>query len=172
VEWTIAIHWSVPLLKELLPQDLYARLKEAYCDKDFEYDPEDFVPLYNGQSGETVQKVYSKDMIRISRRRMRKLCSEGLDIVYQKSIVDIDISREPGIVTAHFADGSSTKGTILSAMELDFNLINVRFDDPEKALHVRKGHPIVALAYHPDGIFSFIAGMFLQIHRCPRTQCS
>jgi hypothetical protein len=181
LEWTIAIHWSIPFLRDLLPEALYARLNEAYCDRSFEYGPGDLIPMLNGGTGETMMNAYPEGMIRVSRRRMRKLCSEGLDIKYGKTLTDLKDSGIDGdMVTAYFADGSASEGSLLvgadgpnsrvrehllgaekakaTTLDLNFNLLNVRFDNAETARYARSVHPIVYLSYHPDGIFSFIAG--------------
>ena len=37
-EWTMALHWSIPMLESLLPDDLAARLKtDAVVDKSLDY---------------------------------------------------------------------------------------------------------------------------------------
>jgi 2-polyprenyl-6-methoxyphenol hydroxylase-like FAD-dependent oxidoreductase len=119
-------------------------------------------------------------MIRVSRRRMRALCSEGLIIKYGKTLTDIAYGANGTGVTAHFADGTTAKGDILigadgprskvrelllgtekaktKTLGLNFNSFLVKYDDAEKSKHVRSNHPITCLAYHPDGIFSFISG--------------
>jgi 2-polyprenyl-6-methoxyphenol hydroxylase-like FAD-dependent oxidoreductase len=139
--------------------------------------------MLNDKTGEVLQKIYPNGMIRVSRRRLRKLCSEGLDIQYGKVFVDVQISAADGsTVTAHFADGSANGSMLIGAdgprsqvrevllgtekakattLGHNFNLINVKFDDAKKARHVRSSLPRACLACHPDGICSFIAGSSL-----------
>ena len=78
----MSIHWSRPLLNTLLPDDLLARLREAQVDPS--YDPSDktgyVVPFYNGKTGDHIVDIPMTNAIRVSRRKMRALCAEGIDI--------------------------------------------------------------------------------------------
>jgi hypothetical protein len=81
-EWGMSIHWSRPLLEQLLPDELLARLREAAVDPSFDSSAEGgyVVPFYNGKTGEHIISMPMKNAIRVSRRKMRALCSEGLEI--------------------------------------------------------------------------------------------
>ena len=78
----MSIHWSRPLLETILPENLLARLKETAVDPFFDSSAEGgySVPFYNGKTGEHIIAMPMKNAIRVSRRKMRALCSEGLDI--------------------------------------------------------------------------------------------
>ena len=164
----------------MLPASLFARIKETYCDPSYEYGPDDGVPIYNGKTGLLLKKVPTNGMIRVSRGRMRKLCCEGLNIQYGKTIIDTSYGANGTGVTAHFADGTVGQGDILVGADgarskvreillgtekakahmlgLKFHSFLVRYDTTEKSRHVRSNHPVACLAYHPEGIFSFISG--------------
>jgi hypothetical protein len=69
-------------LEQVLPENLLARLKEAAVDPSFDFSATDgyTVQFYNGKTGDHIIAMPMKGAIRVSRRKMRTLCSEGLDI--------------------------------------------------------------------------------------------
>src|SRR5271156_675731 len=103
----MSIHWSRPLLEDLLPEELLARLKEAAVDPSFDSSAEGgySVPFYNGKTGGHIISMPMKNAIRVSRRKMRSLCSEGLDIRYGEKLVSV--SHEAHSITAVFASGAT-----------------------------------------------------------------
>jgi 2-polyprenyl-6-methoxyphenol hydroxylase-like FAD-dependent oxidoreductase len=52
-------------------------------------------------------------MLRVDRNRFRKLCSNGLNIHYGKTLTDLEYGVNDKRVTAHFADGIIAQGYIL-----------------------------------------------------------
>jgi hypothetical protein len=76
----MGVHWSLPQLQSLLPNDLAARLKEAQNDPYLEYPPQDILPIYNGLTGDIMKAVPIPKTVRFSRRKLRAFCTEGLDI--------------------------------------------------------------------------------------------
>jgi 2-polyprenyl-6-methoxyphenol hydroxylase-like FAD-dependent oxidoreductase len=174
-EWGMSIHWSRPLLEQLLPEELLARLREAAVDPSFDSSAEGgyTVPFYNGKTGEHIISMPMKNAIRVSRRKMRNLCSEGLDIKYGEKLVSV--THEGSGVTAVFASGATAKGTIVigtdgpqstvrnillgdkaASVPLDVVLynMNVCYGDAERALAVRKLHPMNTVALQPDRALS------------------
>lgn len=81
-EWGMSIHWSRVMLDALLPADLLARIPEAQVDPSFNStNAEGYtVPFYNGKTGDHIVELPMKNSVRVSRRKMRALCSEGIDI--------------------------------------------------------------------------------------------
>jgi hypothetical protein len=81
-EWGMSIHWARPLLKELLPEHLLGKIGEAQVDPT--YDTSNTkgyaVPFYNGKTGDHIVDIPMVNAIRVSRRKMRTLCSEGINI--------------------------------------------------------------------------------------------
>ena len=112
-EWGMSIHWSRPLLEHVLPEELLARLKEAAVDPSFDSSAEGgySVPFYNGKTGEHIISMPMKNAIRVSRRKMRALCSEGLDIRYGQKLVGV--GHEGSGVTAVFASGVTATGSVV-----------------------------------------------------------
>ena len=81
-EWTMALHWSVPMLEKLLPEHLAARLKtDAVVDPSLDYTqyPNNIIPIFDGVDGEVIREIPS-DGLRVSRRKLRALCGEGIDV--------------------------------------------------------------------------------------------
>jgi hypothetical protein len=192
----MAIHWSAPHLQTLLPLTLYTRLAEAYCDP-FSGTVEK-TSIYNSASGEVLKELVMAGMIRVDRNRMRALCSEGLDIQYNKALTGLKYGEQG--VTASFEDGTSALGDLLvgadgpqsavrtallgkeTAAAKSSNLVSfmstVNYKDAEKARHVRSANHIFCMAYNPDGIMNFISGkplasfLSLTIVRMSNFSCS
>lgn len=82
-EWTMMVHWGLPLLEELLPSDPVSRLREAYVDSsiDFGQYPNNCGRVFNGVTGELIKEVHIPGrMMKVSRRKLRALCSEGVGV--------------------------------------------------------------------------------------------
>lgn len=81
-EWGMSIHWSRPLLKELLPEHLLGKIGDAQVDPTYDTsNPKGYaVPFYNGKTGDHIVDIPMVNAIRVSRRKMRALCSEGINI--------------------------------------------------------------------------------------------
>lgn len=120
-------------------------------------------------------------MKRVSRRKLRALCIDGLDIQWGKTLTEIEYrdDGEEGVV-ARFADGSAYEGDIIVGADgprskvrelllgtevarskplgVVQNTTLVKYGDAKKALHVRSGNPLFYLGYNPDGIVNFVSG--------------
>lgn len=80
-DWTIAIHWALPMLYDLLPPELSERIQEAQTDPFAQtLDVDDAIILHHGETGEQLAKIPVGKCRRVSRRRMRALCAEGLNV--------------------------------------------------------------------------------------------
>jgi hypothetical protein len=76
----MGIHWALPQLEALLPPDLAVRLKEAQNDPFWEAPEKDTFKIYNGLDGEVLKALPLPRTIRVSRRKMRAFCSQGIDV--------------------------------------------------------------------------------------------
>jgi hypothetical protein len=159
----MAIHWSVPHLKTLIPPGHHARLPEAYCDP-FS-GTADKTTIYNSASGEVLKELDMPGMIRVD-RNMRALCSEGVEIQYSKALSSL--TYENNGVTATFADGTTAFGNLLvgadgphstvrtellgkeaatsRASNLTSFMSTINYHDAQKARHVRSANPIFCIA--------------------------
>ncbi|PMD19558.1 FAD/NAD(P)-binding domain-containing protein [Hyaloscypha hepaticicola] len=171
-EWGMSIHWSRPLLKELLPEHLLGKIGDAQVDPTYDTsNPKGYaVPFYNGKTGDHIVDIPMVNAIRVSRRKMRALCSEGINIQYGKKLVSI--ASTVSDVTVTFADGTNATGSVCigtdgaqsavrqlalpgdagKAIPLDVILYNmdVCYGDAERAKAVRKVHFMNSVALHPE----------------------
>lgn len=78
----MSIHWSRLLLNELLPDELLSKMRDAQVDPSYDTsDPKGYVvPFYNGKTGDHIVDIPMPNAIRVSRRKMRALCAEGIDV--------------------------------------------------------------------------------------------
>ncbi|KAE9967440.1 hypothetical protein EG328_008182 [Venturia inaequalis] len=180
-EWGMSIQWGLPLLEDVLPRDLFDRVYTAANDPFFSQDPPDpgFLPTWNGATGEHIKDVPLLRMIRCSRRKLRALCAENIEVVYGKRLQDVSYNDEDNTVTAIFEDGSTETGNVLVGADgansavrttifgeedakpctVPYSAVNlhVGYGDAAKALFVRSKHPIMTHAIHPDGLWLWIS---------------
>jgi hypothetical protein len=76
----MSIQWALPLLRDLLPNDLHKRLPTASVDPFYEPQDPGILPTLNGATGELMKTVPLVKMYRMSRRKFRALCAEGIDV--------------------------------------------------------------------------------------------
>jgi len=81
-EWGMTLHWGTNHFDECLPQPLIDRLQSIHADQYFVPSPGQPVvlPIYNGKTGDLLTQVEGDNPVRVSRRKMRALFAEGLDI--------------------------------------------------------------------------------------------
>ncbi|KAH9211598.1 hypothetical protein DL95DRAFT_510811 [Leptodontidium sp. 2 PMI_412] len=176
-EWTLNLHFASSDLKKLLLPNLYSRLREAYTDPNHIWKELEYTPWYNSKTGELIHRVPRTDTINISRRRMRKLCAEGIEVNYGMRFSEVSYTGDK--VTARFSDGSIVQGDLLIGADGvrsvvrekllgiekakaipchgNFATAIAKYDDPETALRVRSGNWEACIGYHPDGICNMVA---------------
>jgi 2-polyprenyl-6-methoxyphenol hydroxylase-like FAD-dependent oxidoreductase len=172
----MGVHWSKPLLEQLLPVELWNRLREIQVDPSFDVSAaSDYViPFYNSKTGQHLKSMPMAHLLRASRRKMRAFCAQGIDVQYGKKLTNIEFDDQGKSVKAVFADGSSAEGSLLIGADghrsLVRNLIlgeekgalspiaggiqlsgtSLCYNDAEKARHLRQLHPINWAGFHPD----------------------
>ncbi|KAK0102597.1 hypothetical protein ONS95_006206 [Cadophora gregata] len=176
-EWTLNLHSARSDLKKLLTPDLYSRLREAYTDPNHIWKELEYTPWYNSKTGEVIHRIPRTDTINISRRRMRTLCGDGIEVEFGKSLSGV--LYEGDKVTAHFSDGSDVQGDLLIGADGvrsivrenllgaekangtpchgNFTTAIAKYSDAETALRVRSGDWEACIGYHPDGMCNMIA---------------
>lgn len=75
----MAIHWALPLLKEILPEELFAKMDEIACNPIVGIHS-GLYPIINGETGELITGVPYENGLRVPRSRMRALASEGINV--------------------------------------------------------------------------------------------
>ncbi|KAK5114260.1 hypothetical protein LTR85_010325 [Meristemomyces frigidus] len=152
-QWGLSIHWSTPLLKRILPEDLWERVHEAQCDPFYQNPEVENLNIYDGTTGQKMNHMYNK------------------------KLTSIAPSEDGKTVTATFEDGSSYTGSILvgadgtnskvrhlllgeekaiaqpaSTPEKPFVFTNSTVQyKAEQALFLRQLHPTFYMCLHPEG---------------------
>ncbi|KAL4765292.1 FAD-dependent oxidoreductase [Aspergillus foveolatus] len=163
---TPEMHWGAQSVNKLLSPELRGRIKEAWTDPTVPDNSFYELPIYAGHSGELLGKTPDRSM-RVTRRKMRKLFSEGIDIQYGKHLCAITKTEEG--VTSTFADGTSVSGHLVVGCDsansttrqlllgdagkvdyLDLTMLNFTCKfDVETARLIRATHPFAFNSYHP-----------------------
>ena len=76
----MGLHWSLPLLEQILPAHLWEELREAQTDPHWEAPEADVVPIYNGLTGDLLKNIPIPKTIRYSRRKMRANLTKGVTV--------------------------------------------------------------------------------------------
>lgn len=168
-EWGMTMHWGSSHLASCLPPALAARISETYADPSMSADAVTGLPVHNGKTGELLMTMAGERPCRVSRRKLRKLFSEGLTIQYGKEFVEAVEEGEQ--VVAVFADGTRVVGDVLVGCDgarsrvrevvcgeeaarvttVPVSMINfTQMYTAEQALHVRSLNPLFVTSIHPD----------------------
>ncbi|KAH8587040.1 monooxygenase [Bisporella sp. PMI_857] len=174
-EWSIGIHWSLPQFEALLPPDLRVKLKEEQNDPFLDAPDRDNMKIYNGLDGTVLKALPIPRTIRVSRRKMRAFCCQGIDVKYGYEIANI--RYEEAGVTAVFTNGELVAGSIIigsdgpkskvrkvilgseadvTPLEVVHSNVAITYGDAEKARFVRSAHPVFSFAVMP-GLLSFLS---------------
>jgi len=76
----MSIQWGIPLLRDCLSDGIFDRLQSAANDPSYTQPDPDFLPTWNGKTGELLKNIPLLRMYRVSRRRFRNLCAEGISV--------------------------------------------------------------------------------------------
>lgn len=79
-EWTMAIHWSLDGLENILPSELWTKLAQTSCNPSVPMDAGGNYPIINGENGAMLAGVLYAKGLRVPRSKMRALCAEGIDV--------------------------------------------------------------------------------------------
>lgn len=176
-DWTILIHWALPLLEKLLAEDLVAKLPSAVCNPDLDSNEDvECLPVYNGATDELLFKSPTPGARRVSRQRMRRLLLEGLDIRWGRKVKSIEALNNEDAVSLFFeegeavqvgfvvgADGASSKvREILLGEEkaratgcgLMFATGLATYGEKEKVMKIVDKHPVSSLSMGTDAVGS------------------
>ncbi|KAJ4395721.1 hypothetical protein N0V85_006450 [Neurospora sp. IMI 360204] len=107
-DWTIALHWALPLFSSLLPSSILSQFDKAICNPHLQFDEwAETLPMYNGETGDIIFTSAVPGTRRITRRGLREVLSEGLDIVWGRKVkaVDTETDKERVKVTLEGEEG-------------------------------------------------------------------
>ena len=79
-QWGLSIHWSTPLLKKILPTDLWARIHEAWVNPSYDNPDVEYLNIYDATTGEKMNSMKEPHHMRFNRARMRRFCTQGIDV--------------------------------------------------------------------------------------------
>src|ERR1700678_1724134 len=100
----MGVHWALPMLQSLLPNDLWLRTNSAQPDPEYESGSTDEFSLFNGATGGVLKTLPTGGMRRFSRAKLRRLITEGIEVKYGKTLSSISYNESGRGVFAHFSD--------------------------------------------------------------------
>ncbi|KAK3358747.1 hypothetical protein B0T25DRAFT_587903 [Lasiosphaeria hispida] len=107
-DWTILLHWALPIFTKLLPKEVVARLPEAICNPYLDFGEEaESLMCYNGDTGDVLFKNNLPGSRRISRQRLRRVLAEGIDVQWGKRLESIDTGSGSDTVRLAFKSGET-----------------------------------------------------------------
>lgn len=78
-EWTMAIHWALPLLEKIFPDNIFSKVSEIACNPTVGIHS-GLYPIIHGETGQLITGVPYENGLRVPRSKMRKLSSEGINV--------------------------------------------------------------------------------------------
>ncbi|KAM5347984.1 hypothetical protein ACJ41O_007808 [Fusarium nematophilum] len=177
-EWTMAIHWSLDRLEKMLPPEVFSQLPLISCNPAVPIEAGGLYPIIQAETGHLLTGVPYDKGLRVSRSRMRALCSEGIEVHYGKNLIDVAFNESGRGVIATFADGTVVPGSVVvgadgprskvrefamgseadaavSKFPIFHTNMTVCFNDAEKAKHVRRDFPTSYLALSNQSFHAF-----------------
>ncbi|KAJ6790325.1 hypothetical protein PWT90_06402 [Aphanocladium album] len=111
-EWTMLVHWAMPIFQRLVPKDILKDLNGALCNPYLHFNAEtESLPCYNGITGNLLFSSPTPGARRVSRRRLRALLARGIDIRW--NMVLKSISKAGTGLKAEFEDGQTIEADYL-----------------------------------------------------------
>ncbi|CZR60097.1 related to monooxygenase [Phialocephala subalpina] len=175
-DWNMGLHWGVPILKSLIPDEAVAKLQSVEVDPNVPAKPIDTLVFLNGRTGEVMTAPDIPNFHRLRRSKLRALLAKDLDIRWNKRLKKVVFEHDGKTVTAIFEDGQHISGrTIIgadgtrstvrkillgpefaSSIRLPYSATFVQSKfTREQALFFRSFHPLYIAAPHPDDYFAF-----------------
>ncbi|KAI0166803.1 FAD/NAD(P)-binding domain-containing protein [Hypoxylon sp. FL1284] len=183
-DWSIAFHWSAPMLASLLGEKKWSQMSRALVDPNDPVKDVELLPLLNGKTGEVLSEIPTPNLNRILRSRLRAFIVEDeIDVQLNKELERISYGDDGKSVTAHFTDGTAETGRLivgadgsqsrvrqhlvgaevakLKKLPIAATFITTTFP-ADRAVQLRKSvHPIFNTIIHPDnmvGMFTLLDG--------------
>jgi hypothetical protein len=190
----MTLHWGSSHIASCLPEDLAARFHEAYADPSLKPDAVTGLPIHNGKTGDLIMEMGADQPVRVSRKKMRNLFSEGISVQYGKQVVRADVIKDPsshdnGRVQVEFKDGDHAVGDLVVGTDgaksqlreaivgfedaqlttVPVNLFNFPYKfDTELSLRIRNHNKIFINSIHPDhGTMYWLSSTFFSLACLP-----
>ncbi|KAM0322028.1 hypothetical protein ACHAQA_009771 [Verticillium albo-atrum] len=119
VGWGLTLHWSLPAIRTLLPENLVDRLPETYVDREaVALGKTSRFPLYDLSTAKleaATPPATEAQRIRVTRERLRRLIAQDIPIEWSKAFSSF--SQDGEGVTVAFDDGSEATGRLVVACD-------------------------------------------------------
>lgn len=178
-DWNFALHWSAPALQSLIPSELWARIQSAQVDPHTPTKEVDTLRIHNGRTGELMMGLEINNFYRLRRSKLQALLSEGLNIYWEKTLVDTACLEDGRGVKAIFDDGTEVTGSTLIGADGPRSFVRSLLVGPDRAkptpidfatticftsysrdralfLCSEPHHPLFQVATHPDGYYTWL----------------
>ena len=163
-EWTMGMHWGLPMLEKLLPPHLADRIPtDGSVDGSLDWNepPHNGAYIFDGVNGDVLKDLTPPTgrIVRVSRRRVRALCREEIDVWWSHTLECLKCNDEEKTVTATFTNGKSYTGTLLVGCDGPRSVVRSHlFDDPSKAqAKTMEGAVNSTYPYRHEGCSSLVA---------------
>ncbi len=167
-DWTILVHWAMPILTQLLSAEVLAELPQAVCNPHLDFTPDvETLPCYNGATGDILFRSPTPGARRITRQKLRRVLLDGVDVRWGKNLARLSAADHGAAVELAFDDGDSYEADFVlgadgpsskvrellvgpeaakpSASGLMFATGIVKYRDAAKADLLIKAHPVAAI---------------------------
>ncbi|KAK8181817.1 hypothetical protein IWZ00DRAFT_115093 [Phyllosticta capitalensis] len=169
-DWNFGIYWAQTPLDLCLSEEVQEKIITAGVDK-IPRSADATITFYNGKTGDVIKKIPTPHYMRLRRREFARVMGHGIDVQYNKKLVNIDATSGPG-VTATFADGTQHTATLLIGAEGAHSPTREYLLGPEKSKlyysdivmasaivklpvdkirELQNLHERILTAWHPDG---------------------
>jgi 2-polyprenyl-6-methoxyphenol hydroxylase-like FAD-dependent oxidoreductase len=172
----MGLHWGMPALESLIDPSAKEKLPGVHVDPNIPTKPLDKLAFLNGSTGEVMNAPEIPYFHRLRRSKLRALLTDGLDIRWNKRLINLVYEHDGKTVTAVFEDGEHISGKLVIGADGARSKVRQLLLGPEaspvtrlpysatfvqakytreQALFLRSFHPLFIAAPHPDGYFAF-----------------
>ncbi|KAL2008410.1 hypothetical protein VTN00DRAFT_6604 [Thermoascus crustaceus] len=110
--WGLTFHWALPILRDLLPPDIFALLEEASVNRDATSKGDmGRYHFFDLRSGIDLYDLPAGARIRVSRGKLRSILATNVDVEWSKKVTDVESTDDAVVV--RFEDGTSRQGCLL-----------------------------------------------------------
>lgn len=191
-DWAVACHWAGPILAKIIGEEKWSRIQEANVDPNMSVEDvrnQPPVKVLHAITCETLGEMVTggEPFYRFLRSRLVAFLADGIDVRYSKTLDRFvchpaEGPSQQGSVTAHFADGTEIKGSLLigadgarsrvrsqlfehdpKQADLDrlpyaATFFNASFTaDQARSIRAAQRHPLGCAMLHPKGSINMVS---------------
>ncbi|KAF2471431.1 FAD-binding domain-containing protein [Lindgomyces ingoldianus] len=109
--WGITVHWALPAFESCLPPHIFNRLRDIQVDPEQGKNDTGRFVFLDLSNAEPRYIIPPSKRLRIHRKKLRTLLTEGVPVVWHKSL--LSFTQTSGSILAHFEDGTTVEGALL-----------------------------------------------------------